>query len=98
MTLVPAKQKQGANFVRMNANPTNATKARPIAIAATTIAAPRIRHIATALSSRMQNRTPVGNFYRDSAEASVNGREFLLQELARAMLILLPVTLVEARR
>jgi hypothetical protein len=40
----------------MNANQTRATKGRPIAIAVMTIAAPPIRRIATALSSRAQKR------------------------------------------
>src|ERR1700723_274876 len=42
----------------MNASQRRVTKGQPIAIAATMIAARRIRRIATALSSREQNRMP----------------------------------------
>jgi len=93
MTLVPAKQKQGANFVRMNANPIRATKARPIATAVMTIAAPRIRRIATALSSRSayydERRTRQVIFAEIAPSDSIEHegpREFLSQELARRML------------
>ena len=84
MTLVLAKQKKGANFVRMNANPTPATKARPIAIAVTTIAVRRIRRIATALKSA--SPAAMGNFYRDRLAGFSERSRILRQELARAML------------
>jgi len=55
MTPVPAKQKQGANFVPMSVNPTNATRGRPIATAVTTNAAPRMSRIATALNQQKRD-------------------------------------------
>jgi hypothetical protein len=59
MTLVPAKQNPGTSFVLTNVSPTRVMKGRPIAIAATMIAAPRICRIATVLKS---------------ADAGTNGR------------------------